>query len=765
MFNTASVFNGLGSISKKGITEKEIFWQQLTANPEYLPPQRYSLEDFNKIFTKEEPTSDLYSIRVPFLDKIYIHKKYLHRHLFQHPEIHYKFNLFVRTLQNPYIIFKSKDKNDESRIIFAKAFNVDGQNIICLLSGVDDDKEIKTAFKPGNAENYIYNLYKKGGCDVLYREPRSTNTGTINGVSETTTAFKLVEVRLPISLTKTNLKSLGKLPPMDSDTGNAFDIDWVPLSDIYTDEKNFQNRADKYSAKSVRSIINAVDNGSFNWFAFDPITLWRNPKNDKLYILSGHSRTQAFRELSKMQPEKEVDGLTFDYIPAKIFEGTFEQAKNLALNSNALGTPETLTERAEYYRAQREATDKGSWRDLKKKALRENNGQIIWDLSFLPADGVSMQALKSFKADGGQDSTENFLRLATICQWIGKAYQIYKGLSNAHDQELFKFLNGGGYGSRSGQYFSFTALNDRLEKLYKKNVADETKKNTRGQYTEPFQIAAYKKDDSQLDLLDEQKKEVQKAEKELKAKLKEMREGGAGKEQLFRIVTPLYNQWVNKQYDYWQNLDRIPRTDKRQQSIFGLGKADPYLYNNNSILKTGGLYPTYQILPSYDSFFGKADNKNSFAGFGLDDTKQLIADICRKHYKECAKIAAHLKADTLLQSCFNLWHWLHHNIRYEYDREGREEVRTPLRVWADRRRGVDCDCLSVFVWCVLTCMGYNPVFELVAFNGKKAFSHIFINCDGVVVDRVWFVFNQRPPMVTKRELYKVSLIDNLGKLF
>ena len=130
-----------------------------------------------------------------------------------------------------------------------------------------------------------------------------------------------------------------------------------------------------------------------------------------------------------------------------------------------------------------------------------------------------------------------------------------------------------------------------------------------------------------------------------------------------------------------------------------------------------------------------------------------------------ATFLSHLKADTLLQSCFNLWHWLHHNIRYEYDRDGREEVRTPLRVWADRKRGVDCDCLSVFTWCVLKCMGYNPAFELVAFNGKKAFSHIFINCDGVVVDRVWFIFNQRPPMVTKRELYKVNINDNLGKLF
>ena len=200
--------------------------------------------------------------------------------------------------------------------------------------------------------------------------------------------------------------------------------------------------------------------------------------------------------------------------------------------------------------------------------------------------------------------------------------------------------------------------------------------------------------------------------------------------------------------------------------LFSLGKtANDEIYNNLDLLEFGGMHPTYQQLPDYNQFFAPAENKNSFAGYGLDDTKTLIADICRKHYKECEAIAKHLKGDSLLQSCFNLWHWLHHNIKYEYDRDGREEVRSPLRVWQDRRRGVDCDCLSVFAWCVLKCMGYNPAFELVAFNNKKAFSHIFINCDGVVVDRVWFIFNQRPPFVTKREIYKVNLTNNLGDLF
>lgn len=197
----------------------------------------------------------------------------------------------------------------------------------------------------------------------------------------------------------------------------------------------------------------------------------------------------------------------------------------------------------------------------------------------------------------------------------------------------------------------------------------------------------------------------------------------------------------------------------------GLGKtANNLLYNDNSIIDCRGFKPTYKILPSYDSFFDVAKNKNTFAGFGLDDTKKLIADTCRKHYKDCEKIAKHLKGDCLIQSAFNLWHWLRHNIRYEYDREGREEVRAPLRTWQDRERGVDCDCLSVFAWCVLKCMGYNPAFELAAFKNRENFSHIYINCDGIVVDRVWFIFNSRPPLVTKTEIYKVNLQD-LGKLF
>lgn len=230
------------------------------------------------------------------------------------------------------------------------------------------------------------------------------------------------------------------------------------------------------------------------------------------------------------------------------------------------------------------------------------------------------------------------------------------------------------------------------------------------------------------------------------------------------------NKEYSEYYKEGRQRDKYISDNNKQiryiKDFYDLGKtANNAIYNNVSILDWRGFVPTYRILDDYSDFFKIADSKSTFAGFGLDDTKKLIAETCRQHWRDCMAIAKHLKGDSLLQSCFNLWHWLHYNIRYEYDHDGREEIRTPLRVWQDRARGVDCDCLSVFSWCVLKCMGYNPAFELVAFKGRPQFSHIFVNCDGVVVDRVWFIFNNRPPLVTKSEIYRIDLTNDLAGLF
>ena len=942
---------------------------------------------------------------------------------------------------------------------------------------------------------------------------------------------------------------LGKLPPMRSAVGNAFVIDYVPLDEIYTDESNFQNRGDKYSEKSVKSIIDAVANGNFNWFAFDPVILWENPADGKKFVLSGHSRTQAFRQLAKMHPDWIVDGLTFTSIPARIYRGSFEDAKRLALNSNTLATPETLTERAAYYRRIRERQGITKGKDLKAlkdKALRENNGQMIWDLSYLPEGGISFDSLKAFKLGEESGSTENFLRLATICQWIGKAFQIYQGLSKAHDRELFNFLMSGGYGSKSGQYFNFTSLNDRLQKLYAKNVADSRKVNANGEYTEPFQIAAYKKDDATLDTLDELKKDADGAYKELKRKLKELRDNNATREQIFQVATPYFNGWANALYDWWSLLDRTPKEDTAPslfgvevpesyevwRSVFGvdgLGKPtikfefednqsladfltktkgtvdyaetvdadtysnpmtvnnrrkarkaaqqkaltdtpsnylppsdgtpslppsptspkalppyrnvfparkyfdkvkalypdyiafvkdgdfyisydddakkahhflntnlvkdsngdtfiafvdtalptqvailnvegitcvvvdengnveimqppatneppvvkftpkkpkqkkpeiefdnikyitrgmpaifmdvpkssitdhwladwwefaerkyhypddivtfvqidekfngrfnkkyyqfffkdrdknfvmqnvknpknvisrdggyfivttladieriedallddgnrhlviiEPHIYDDETLgkptiklefednadlmslfdtdgisgftvndkpadifncpesaLQTQGYKPTYRRLPDYSHLIDTADGRKTLKGYGFDRTTlDELINAC-KHYPQVARLADHLKdpAGDPLQSAFNVWHWLHTNIRYAYDTPGEEEIRTPARVWADRESGVDCDCLAVMTACLLLNMGLNPKFEIVAFNDEPTFSHIYVNLDGAAIDRVLPVFLARPDHITKTQIMDIPVYQLSG---
>lgn len=819
-----------------------------------------------------------------------------------------------------------------------------------------------------------------------------------------------------ILLHNSNSGSLGRVALNSQQNGNAFDVVLVPLSEVKTDEKNFQNRGDKYSAKSVQSIIDAVGNGNFNWFAFDPVILWENSDGEK-FVLSGHSRTQAFREINEKHPDWQVDGIYFNAIPARIYKGSFENAKQLALNSNTLATPETITERAAYFRNLREKNgikDGKELQALRKKALKENNGQMIWDISFLPGDGISFNALKSFKLGEQDGSPENFLRLATICQWIGKAFQIYKGLSAAHDRELFNFLMNGGYGSKSGQYFNFTSLNDRLQKLYENNVVDERKVNARGEYTEPFQIAAYKKNDAEIEELTQLKKESDDAFKELKKKFKELRDNSATREQIYEIATPYFNGWANALYKYWQLLDRVPKKDNTP-SLFGLGRVNPKLYFNDRLLsermfqlatriaeqaesagltepqeirnlidtqielkafsdwqeddaelleylkkkvqnpylatnvenvnttpvrpsadnvkfttrkwnrwariqtlwgdfiealkllveprnlvsdyfktiivynsaapntektfkdiasaldfafekghllkhdwyiindknksvinysdipeslngllngifgdglgkptikfefetndelkkflsdnkenlidsyidvdaqdvtnlpavsgltvndkpaaifncseselQTQGYTPTYKRLADYSSLIDFADGAKTLKGYGFDNaTLDELLNACTK-YKQVERLAAHLKDADKLQSAFNVWHWLHTNINYNYDTPGQEEIRTPARVWRDRYSGVDCDCLAVFTACLFLNMGYKPYFEIVAFNNSPTYSHIYVNLDGYAIDRVLPVFLARPSGITKTKFMAIPVYELSG---
>lgn len=557
----------------------------------------------------------------------------------------------------------------------------------------------------------------------------------------------------------------------NTEEGGGWDsVKLVDIKKIYKDPARFQNRETAESSESVNRIIKDAEAGRFDWAKFDPVTLWRDPRDGKLYVLSGHSRTRAFEKLS--QAGALVNGRGFDKIPAKLFQGSEAQAIDFALNSNTLSTKETEIERANYYRRKLQNGTPAA-EVLEEIKINEGKNYVrIWAYAHLNPRGLTWEALRTL-----QDTTsENSELIKIVAEWIGKIFTRYPQLTAEHDKEIYNYLvKEGAYGKGAGKVNNYQKLLEKVAKAIERRTEA-------GQFNQAARLNLLNLNESSENLkrFDETKKalaaELRTASAELARKRKEF---FARQKQDKSITNAAINNALQPYIDEVNSLQKkiielesnrgqYTAADRAQQALVfdGLGKpANDYLYNNLEILDYNGYKPTYKILDSYDSFFKESDKKTSFAGFGLDDTKKLIEKICTENYLDCWDIAKHLKANTLPQSCFNLWHWLHNNIRYEYDTDGLEEVRTPRRVWADRHRGVDCDCLSVFAWCVLRCMGYDPAFELVSFKNKKNFSHIFVNCNGVLVDRVWFIFNEEPPGVTNREIFKIKEVFNLGKLF
>lgn len=187
----------------------------------------------------------------------------------------------------------------------------------------------------------------------------------------------------------------------------------VPLRDILTNEKLFQNRTDSFSMESVDRIVQAVENNTFKWQVFDPILLWQSPTG-KLFVLSGHSRFEAFNRLSKINAK--VQGKDFNNIPAKIINVPEAEAVRIALMSNTLSTPESVTERAIFYRqllqngtSTKEVTETA-------KMYEGKNAIFIINIAYLDPNGKTFNFLRRYQR---KSDTDEYRAAHNIANWIG----------------------------------------------------------------------------------------------------------------------------------------------------------------------------------------------------------------------------------------------------------------------------------------------------------------------------------------------------------
>jgi len=341
----------------------------------------------------------------------------------------------------------------------------------------------------------------------------------------------------------------------------------VPVTDIKTDKKLFQNREADFSEESVQRILAAVAAGTFRWEVLDPVVLWRKPGTTDVYSLSGHSRKEAFRRLAAQGAR--VDGRGFEAIPAKITECSQAEAVEIARNSNNLSTKETELERAAYYRGLRAEGKSKKEIDAAAAGYEGKNKTFILNLSYLAPHGQAVQALASF-ADAADGSGKEVVR--TLADWTGEARRRYPQLTDSHENETFGWLRTA-YGSKVGQLRNKQEFLQRLDTT----IARAT---TFGQFAadEPLNLANRTGKSSVEQEYDERLATAQRAhkdaEKALADKRRELVARQATEKDLARIL-PTYEVAVTRTLQELNKISaqryEVKDAARNQASLFGVG--------------------------------------------------------------------------------------------------------------------------------------------------------------------------------------------------
>ena len=128
----------------------------------------------------------------------------------------------------------------------------------------------------------------------------------------------------------------------------------------------------------------------------------------------------------------------------------------------------------------------------------------------------------------------------------------------------------------------------------------------------------------------------------------------------------------------------------------------------------------------YDVLFPRAEDKVITVKRNADvnNTIEFIPKVVRSTSHHTEKIAEKLKGKTLRETCKNIWTFVYDHITYEKDERGKEQVRSPAKVWADRKQGVDCDCYTTFISSILYNLEIPHIYRITKY-GHDYFQHIY----------------------------------------
>ena len=276
----------------------------------------------------------------------------------------------------------------------------------------NDEFSISVGFKYKNLREYLEKLVKAGYKVALKESLYEPQSSPKKNTPKTPT-----DKSAP-SDSSSNKNTKKKAPRTTQYKG----VKTIPLTDLYTDEKRFQNRK-KLNEEIVENIVN-----NFKPTDLDPLVVWYDEKQGKTFVLAGHHRYEALKRLGhKTVPVKYAN----DDYPTEA--DAIRYAKEI---SNANRTLEEPYERAAIYRKYR---DEGySEKEINEKAnIEGKNRSYILNLSCLNPKGSTMSTLVQFSQTQSKSDKNEIERIA---DWIGQARRNAPELTNSQEQEMFDFL-------------------------------------------------------------------------------------------------------------------------------------------------------------------------------------------------------------------------------------------------------------------------------------------------------------------------------------
>lgn len=141
----------------------------------------------------------------------------------------------------------------------------------------------------------------------------------------------------------------------------------------------------------------------------------------------------------------------------------------------------------------------------------------------------------------------------------------------------------------------------------------------------------------------------------------------------------------------------------------------------------------------------------------LVETIELMKRVIRDTLSDTKKVAMGLKSESDLKTCANVWNFCFKHLQYRMDDKNKEQVRRPARTWRDRKRGVDCDCMTVFIGSILTNLGIPFKIRLSRNSSElTTFGHVYpvalVKGKEVIVDCVVHNFNYEAPYLEKKDI-------------